>query len=140
MIVEIVLIAYALSRLLGLTILMWLVTTTSTWSAQERAFVIDPLVSALVSKDMKVRPAPEQLVPMTVQVMGDVTISKTLDTVPPGMYAEYGYTRLELNDANTASVYFEKEWEKWPESRFLMEKVMERLTTTTTEPAVPGDV
>ncbi|MBT5767636.1 MAG: DUF4810 domain-containing protein [Kordiimonadaceae bacterium] len=62
------------------------------------------------------------------------------DTVPPGMYAEYGYTRLELNDANTASVYFEKEWEKWPESRFLMEKVMERLTTTTTEPAVPGDV
>ena len=62
------------------------------------------------------------------------------DTVPPGMYAEYGYTRLELNDANTASVYFEKEWEKWPESRFLMEKVMERLTTTTPEPAVPGDV
>ena len=62
------------------------------------------------------------------------------DTVPPGMYAEYGYTRLELNDANTASIYFEKEWEKWPESRFLMEKVMKRLTTTTPESTAPGDV
>jgi len=59
------------------------------------------------------------------------------NTVPPGLYAEYGYTMLELDDANTASIYFQKEWEKWPESRFLMDKVMSRLTTTTPEASAP---
>lgn len=80
----------------------------------------------------------EQLQKFSDSLLIGIEKAEVNDTVPPGMYAEYGYTKFELNDANTASIYFQKEWEKWPESRFLMEKVMKRLTTTRPEPASPS--
>lgn len=48
--------------------------------------------------------------------------------VPPGMYAEYGYLLLKMNDDEAAAVYFLKEKEKWPESAFLMDKVILKLS------------
>ena len=47
--------------------------------------------------------------------------------VPPGMYAEYGYTLLDAGDAKGAVVYFGKERDRWPESVTLMNKVIDRL-------------
>ncbi len=44
--------------------------------------------------------------------------------VPPGIYAEYGYALFEEGRAQDAIVYFRKEREKWPESRFLMDKMI----------------
>ncbi len=47
--------------------------------------------------------------------------------VPPGMYAEYGYMLLELDRSKEAVVYFAKERQKWPESTYLMTKLIDRL-------------
>lgn len=81
----------------------------------------------------------EQLRKFSASLLAGIEKAEIDDSVPPGMYAEYGYTVLELDDANTASIYFQKEWEKWPESRFLMEKVTKRLTTTTPEKLTPSE-
>jgi hypothetical protein len=44
--------------------------------------------------------------------------------MPPGLYAEYGYALYEEGAFPQAIVYFQKEKEKWPESRLLMEKMI----------------
>lgn len=46
-------------------------------------------------------------------------------TVPPGIYAEYGYALFEEGDHASAIAYFEKERELWPESRVLMDKMIQ---------------
>jgi hypothetical protein len=44
--------------------------------------------------------------------------------VPPGIYAEYGYV-LFVQGYNTEAIeYFQKESDKWPESRVLMTKMV----------------
>lgn len=43
---------------------------------------------------------------------------------PPGIYAEYGFALFEEGRAKDAVVYFQKERDQWPESRFLMEKMI----------------
>jgi len=60
----------------------------------------------------------------------DIDAAEMEGKVPPGLYAEYGYVMLELGDAGTAVVYFQKERDKWPESAFLMESVISRLETS----------
>jgi hypothetical protein len=57
----------------------------------------------------------------------NISKAESKDKVPPGLYAEYGYIMLELDDTNAAIEYFNKEKEKWPESAFLMDKVIARL-------------
>lgn len=44
--------------------------------------------------------------------------------VPPGIYAEYGYVLYEQGYNTDAIQYFQKESEKWPESRVLMTKMV----------------
>ena len=44
--------------------------------------------------------------------------------VPPGIYAEYGYTLYEDKNFLEAINYFQKEHDLWPESRFFMEKMI----------------
>ena len=46
-------------------------------------------------------------------------------TVPPGIYAEYGYALFEEGDHASAIAYFEKERDLRPESRALMDKMIE---------------
>jgi hypothetical protein len=60
--------------------------------------------------------------------------------VPPGLYAEYGHALLEEQQYDAAISYFNKEKEKWPESRLLMEKMIhnaDRLAGRAPPPA-PG--
>jgi hypothetical protein len=45
-------------------------------------------------------------------------------TVPPGIYAEYGYALYEEGNAPEAIQYFERERDTWPESRVFMEKMI----------------
>lgn len=47
--------------------------------------------------------------------------------VPPGIYAEYGYALYEEGQLQEAVVYFKKEHDLWPESRFLMEKMIRNV-------------
>jgi hypothetical protein len=44
--------------------------------------------------------------------------------IPPGMYAEYGYALYEQGKISEAVSYFQKESDKWPESRVFMTKVI----------------
>lgn len=56
-----------------------------------------------------------------------VTKAEAENRVPPGLYAEYGYILLEMDRSRDAVSYFAKEKEKWPESAFLMTKLIDRL-------------
>jgi len=44
--------------------------------------------------------------------------------VPPGIYGELGYLYYEANKPDIAMEYFEKEKEAWPESTFIMDKMI----------------
>jgi hypothetical protein len=44
--------------------------------------------------------------------------------IPPGIYAEYGYLLFERGQFNDAKLYFQKEYDKWPESRVFMTKIL----------------
>jgi hypothetical protein len=44
--------------------------------------------------------------------------------VPPGIYAEYGYVLYEQGNNPLAIQYFQKEADKWPESRVFMAKMI----------------
>jgi hypothetical protein len=53
-----------------------------------------------------------------------VTDAEAENKVPPGIYAEYGYLMYEKGDMEQAVIYYQKEASKWPESKFLMEKMI----------------
>ncbi len=40
--------------------------------------------------------------------------------IPPGLFAAYGYELYEMSKFTEAIFYFQKEYDKWPESRALM--------------------
>ncbi|MDD2897342.1 MAG: DUF4810 domain-containing protein [Desulfuromonadaceae bacterium] len=44
--------------------------------------------------------------------------------VPPGIYAEYGFVLYERGKIQESLIYFQKEHDKWPESRILMSKMV----------------
>lgn len=44
--------------------------------------------------------------------------------IPPGLYAEYGFTLYEKGNFQESSKYFKLESDKWPESRALMAKMI----------------
>ena len=46
------------------------------------------------------------------------------DTIPPGIYAEYGYALYEKGQYPEAMDLFQKEYDKWPESRVFMTKMI----------------
>jgi hypothetical protein len=50
--------------------------------------------------------------------------------VPPGIYAEYGYVLYEQGNSLTAILYFQKEADKWPESRIFMNKMIANARKT----------
>ena len=45
-------------------------------------------------------------------------------SVPPGLYAEYGYIMSEMGNSESAVKYFEKEKATWPESSQLMDTMI----------------
>lgn len=46
---------------------------------------------------------------------------------PPGLFAEYGTIMLEQGDQHSAVEYYIKERDAWPESRVLMESLIQTL-------------
>lgn len=44
--------------------------------------------------------------------------------VPPGLYAEYGYLLFERGQFPEAITWFQKERDKWAESRFFMDRMI----------------
>lgn len=58
-------------------------------------------------------------------------------SVPPGIYAEYGYFLLANGKNGEAVPYFQKEKERWPGSELLMERMI-RISTTTKPDAAKG--
>ena len=44
--------------------------------------------------------------------------------VPPGIYAEYGFVMYEQGNNQEAILYYQKEANKWPESRVFMTKLI----------------
>jgi hypothetical protein len=60
-------------------------------------------------------------------------------TVPPGIYAEYGYALYEEGSTADAILYFKKERDLWPESRGFMEKMITNAQRLPAKPA-PLDV
>lgn len=49
--------------------------------------------------------------------------------VPPGLYGEYGYMLYETGHYGEAIQFFQKEHDKWPESRFLMTTMIRNCKT-----------
>lgn len=45
----------------------------------------------------------------------------------PGLYAELGTLYLERGDRQTAQVYYQRERDAWPESRYLMDAMLSQL-------------
>lgn len=51
--------------------------------------------------------------------------------VPPGLHAEYGFLMLQKGKSKEASVQFEKEKAKWPESTYLMNNLIRVAANST---------
>ena len=58
--------------------------------------------------------------------------------VPPGLYAEFGYALYEEGAFPQAITYFQKEREKWPESRVLMDKMIRNAERRAGQPSPPA--
>lgn len=50
--------------------------------------------------------------------------AESKNKVPPGIYAEYGYLMYEKGDIAKAVLFYQKEADMWPESKFLMAKMI----------------
>jgi len=67
--------------------------------------------------------------------------SESANKVPPGLYAEYGFLMYEQGNSLEAIRYYQKEADKWPESKFFMQKmigVVEKRSKPKTELNVPA--
>lgn len=73
------------------------------------------------------------------EIIEDAESSK--GKIPPGIYAEYGYALLDGGKPMEAILFFNKEAELWPESKFLMSKMVQgsvkKTKTVTIAPVIP---
>ena len=51
----------------------------------------------------------------------------------PGLYAELGTLYLERGDRSTAAIYYAKERDAWPESRYLMDTMLQAMRSPAKE-------
>lgn len=70
---------------------------------------------------------PDEHNKFTDELYQDIQVAEEKGKVPPGLYAEYGYMLLGQNNVSGAISYFRKERNRWPESAYLMDKVISRL-------------
>jgi len=62
-----------------------------------------------------------------------IQLAESEGKVPPGIYAEYGFLLYEKGDTAQAVQYYQKEADKWPESKFLMTKMIANTQKQTTK-------
>jgi hypothetical protein len=67
---------------------------------------------------------PANVEEFTEKLQKAVLAAEQAQRVPPGLYAEYGYLLYERGSYQLAIDYFRKEKQLWPESRVLMEKMI----------------
>ena len=60
--------------------------------------------------------------------------------VPPGIYAEYGYSLYRAGDSESAAIYFQQEADAWPESSALMLRLINRMKQLSEEDAASVEV
>ena len=83
---------------------------------------------------------PQETQKFADRIKVDIDKAEIKNAVPPGVYAEYGYALLELNNAPGAVEFFGKERAKWPESSVLMTRLIDRLSKSRTESAAKAAV
>jgi hypothetical protein len=54
----------------------------------------------------------------------DIIDGKEHGAVPPGVFAEYGYLKLQQGKSGDAVAAFEQEKERWPESAVFMDRMI----------------
>lgn len=59
-----------------------------------------------------------------LQEIVEASAKKPEIRIPPGIYAEYAYMLYQTGRYTEAVVYFRKEHDLWPESRFFMQKMI----------------
>lgn len=59
--------------------------------------------------------------------------------VPPGIYAEYGYLRLQQGKPAEAINFFREEEAHWPESQVFMERIIKVVSAPVAAPSAPAD-
>ena len=69
-----------------------------------------------------------------------ILIGEQNHNVPLGIYAEYGYLLYENQDFSDAIIYFQKEHDLWPESRFFMEKMIDNAKKMLSKSQPKGSV
>ncbi|MBL4692261.1 MAG: DUF4810 domain-containing protein [Magnetovibrio sp.] len=68
---------------------------------------------------------PEQKMQFTDTLLSVINTNEAAGkTVPPGIYAEYGYMMLETGQMPDAVIYFNKESKAWPEAKPFMETMV----------------
>lgn len=60
-------------------------------------------------------------------------------TVPPGIYAEYGYILLSLGKSGEAITFFQKEKQLYPESTVFMDRMIAAAKIPTAKPSAQID-
>jgi len=53
-----------------------------------------------------------------------IALGEGTNNVPPGIYAEYGFLHYESGNFPEAIKYFQKEHDRWPESRIFISKMI----------------
>lgn len=56
-------------------------------------------------------------------------------TVPPGVYAEYGYLQLQQGKSQEAVASFQAEEQHWPESKTFMDRMIQVASTRPKPPS-----
>jgi hypothetical protein len=60
--------------------------------------------------------------------------------VPPGIYAELGYLNLKANNINEAVRLFQKESEIYPESKYFMDRLINKATLKNNTDTIKTDL
>lgn len=60
--------------------------------------------------------------------------------VPPGIYAELGYLYLKANNTNEAVRLFQKESEVYPESKYFMDRLINKATIESDTDTIGSDI
>ena len=68
---------------------------------------------------------PHEVEQFAAHLKETIALGEKTNNLPPGIYAEYGYLLYEMQNFSEAIVYFDKERARFPESQFLMARMID---------------